>query len=119
MEYVIAWSLYVAAGLGCLLVLMRITRKLNRGFRNLLIGLFIVLTFTPWMVISGAFEYYAPAIVVLLMNVLVEESPNGMKAGVPLLFAAFLMLLTLIVVEIFQRRRNPASPPDEVQGNSE
>lgn len=114
MEYVIAWSVYVAAGLGCLLVLLRITREVSRGVRNLLVGFFIVLTFTPWFV-GDSFDYYAPAALVFMMDLLLEGTKHGSKAGIPLLFASLLMLLTLVVLEIVHRHRSRNKVLDQAE----
>lgn len=114
MEYIIAWSIYVAAGLGCLLVLLRITRKVKRGSRNLLVGFFIVLTFTPWFV-GDSFDYYAPAALVFVMDMLLEEAKHGSKAGIPLLFASLLMLLTLVVLEVVHRHRRRSKLLDQAE----
>lgn len=104
MEYVIAWSLYLAAGLGCLLVFMRITKNLPRGIRNLSIGMFIVIVFTPWFV-GYSFEHYSPAIMVFLMDLFFDDTQMGKRAGMVLLLSSVVMFLILILIEIAHRRR--------------
>ncbi|MEX0942158.1 MAG: hypothetical protein WD002_06380 [Pseudomonadales bacterium] len=102
-EYMIAWTLYLAAGVGCCLVWWRLTRFIgSRGLREILRGLLIVLIFTPWYAGESP-EFYAPAIVVLLMDLLLEGARSGMKGGIALLFATFFMLLVLTVRQLRRR----------------
>ena len=49
-------------------------------------------------------EFYAPAIVVLLMDLLLEGTKSGMKGGVALIFALFSMLLILTIRQILRNR---------------
>jgi len=94
-EYLIAWLVYVLAGMGCCAVWWRMTRFINhRGWRELLRGVVVVLIFTPWQ-ISDFSEFYAPALVVLLMDLLLEGTKSGLNGGIALLFSAFLMLCLL------------------------
>ena len=99
-DYLIGWTVYVLAGIGCSVVWWRITSALShRGWRDLFRGIAIVLIFTPWYA-GDTPEFYAPAIVVLLMDLLLEGAKSGLKGGVALLVATFLMLsvLTLRIV---------------------
>ena len=94
-EYVLAWSVYVLAGLGCCAIWWRMTRFIrHRGWRELLRGLVVVVIFTPWYV-GDSPEFYAPAIVVLLMELLLEGAKAGLKGGIALLISSFLMLCIL------------------------
>ncbi len=103
-EYVLAWSVYVIAGGGCCLVWWKLTSLIrNRGWREILRGLCFVLIFTPWYAGDTA-EFYAPAVVVLLMDVLLEGTASGLKGGVALLVSTFLMLLVLVARELLRRR---------------
>jgi len=56
----------------------------------------VVLIFTPWYA-GDSPEFYAPAFVVLLLDVLLEGVKSGMKGGIALLVATFLMLLVITV----------------------
>jgi hypothetical protein len=96
---------YVAAGAGCCLVWWRLTGFIgSRGIREILRGLAIVLIFTPWYAGESP-EFYAPAIVVLLLDLMLEGAKSGMKGGIVLLFATFLMLLVLTVRQLRRSRR--------------
>ena len=81
-EYVVAWLVYFLAGLGCCLFWWKLTSWIkNRGWRDLLRGLAVVIIFTPWYA-GDSPEFYAPAIVVLMMDLLLEGARSGMKGGV-------------------------------------
>ncbi len=103
-EYVVAWLVYVLAGAGCCAVWWKITSSiLHRGWRSLLRGILVVLIFTPWYAGESP-EFFAPAIVVLLMDLLLEGAKAGMKGGIALLVASFFMLLGLTVHALRSKR---------------
>ena len=101
----IAGSLYLAAALGCMLVLMRMTRKMRRLPRNLLLGLSAVLLFTPWFV-DDAFNYYSPAVLVFLMDTLFTDTGMASRAAKALMLSGILMLLIVAILEMAHRRRD-------------
>jgi hypothetical protein len=94
-QYLIAWVIYCIAGVGCCAVWWKITSFIgNRGWRDLSRGIVIVLIFTPWYAGESA-EFYAPAVVVLLMDLLLEGAKAGLKGGLALLVSSFVMLIVL------------------------
>lgn len=96
-EYWIAWLIYGVAGLGCCAFWWKITSFLrHRGWRDLLRGLALVVIFTPWYAGDSA-EFYAPAFVVLLLDLLLEGAKSGMKGGIALLLSTFMMLMIITV----------------------
>ncbi len=96
-EYIIAWLIYLVAGIGCCAFWWKVTGFLNhRGWRDLLRGLALVVIFTPWYA-GDTPEFYAPAIVVLMFDLLLEGAKSGMKGGVALLVALFVMLLVITI----------------------
>lgn len=103
-EYIIAWTVYAIAGVGCCVVWWRLTRGIgNSGVRDMVRGIAVVLIFTPWYAGESP-EFYAPAVVVLLMDVLLEGTRSGLKGGVALMFATFFMLVVL-TFRVWRRRR--------------
>ncbi len=91
-EYLIAWTVYILAGLGCCVVWWKITAFItNRGWRDLSRGLVLVMIFTPWFADEGR-DAYAPALVVLAMDLLLEGAKGGLQGGLVLLISLFLML---------------------------
>jgi hypothetical protein len=94
-EYLLGWCVYATAGIGCCAVWWRMTRYIShRGWRELLRGVVVVLVFTPWYV-GDTPEFYAPAVVVLVMDLLLEGAEAGLSAGPALLISSFLMLCVL------------------------
>jgi hypothetical protein len=103
-EYIIAWLIYAVAGIGCCAFWWKITSFLNhRGWRDLLRGLAVVIIFTPWYAGESP-EFYAPAIVVLMFDLLLEGAKSGMKGGVALLVATFVMLLVITVRQYLRNK---------------
>jgi hypothetical protein len=103
-EYLVAWTIYVVGGIGCCVVWWKITSHIgNRLLREFLRGLAVVVIFTPWFATDST-EFYAPAIVVLLMDVMLTGAGGGLAGGMALLFTGFLMLLVLALREF---RRHP------------
>jgi len=104
-QYAVVWTLYCIAGVGCCVVWWKITSFIaNRALREMLLGFVIVLIYTPWYA-GQAPEFYAPAIVVLLMDVLLEGTRSGLKGGIVLLFASLLMLIILSIRHYRRRSR--------------
>lgn len=95
-QYILAWSLYIGSGLIFSLFWWRITRFVNhRGWRELLRAISLVLIYTPWFT-SAAHEHLAPAIVVVLIDLLLGSSDNGLAGSLTLLLASAAMLAALI-----------------------
>ncbi len=104
-EYLIAWTIYVVSGIGCCIVWWRITSRIpHGGWRDLCRGFVVVLIFTPWYAGESP-ELYAPALVVLLMDLLLEGAKAGMKGGLALLISSFLVLLGLTVRLLFVKKQ--------------
>jgi hypothetical protein len=92
----IAWSVYVVSGLIFSLFCWRVTRLVaHRGWRELLRGISLVLIYTPWFT-SEAHEHLAPAMVVVLIDLLLGPSDNGLAGSLALLLATAGMLVLLI-----------------------
>lgn len=105
MDYLVAWGLYLIAGVGCMAVWLKITSFLHHsGWRDLARGIAIVLIFTPWIAGESA-QYYAPALVVMLMDLTLAGTASGLQGGVALLISAFVMLLVLTIRQY--RRSRP------------
>lgn len=104
-EYFIAWTIYGVAGIGCCVVWWKITSYVdNRLLRDMLRGLAIVVVFTPWYA-GDVHRFYAPAIVILLLDVMLSGAKSGLKGGIALLVGTFVMLLILAVRQLRRQRR--------------
>ena len=103
-QYLIAWLVYFLAGAGCSIFWWKITSFMKkRVWRDLSRGIVLVLIFTPWYA-GDTPEFYAPAIVVLLMDILLEGAKSGMKGGFGLLMSSFVMLLILALRQFLHSR---------------
>jgi hypothetical protein len=106
-QYFVAWTIFGLSGLACCIFWWKVTSFIKRRvWRDLHRGIVVVLIFTPWYV--GDFpEFYAPAVVVLLMDVLLEGAKSGLKGGTALLVSTFLMLLVLTIRQfLFNKPRS-------------
>ena len=64
----------------------------------------MVFIFTPCYV-GETSHFFAPALIVLFMDLLVEGAKSGMRGGIPLLFSSFLMLITLTIRAFFVKTK--------------
>jgi|TARA_Y100000310_G_scaffold345184_1_gene462444 hypothetical protein len=103
-DYLIAWMVYLLSGVGCCLVWWRLTRALaSKSWRDLLRGVVVVLIFTPWFA-GDSEEFLAPAIVVLLFDLLLAGAKNGLQGGVVLLSTLFVVLVILTIRQLLKKR---------------
>jgi len=95
-EYLLGWMVYLGASLGFYLFWLKLTSNLKHaGWRDLLRGVAVVVIYTPWYV-SQSHEHFAPAIVVVLMDLLLGSTDNGLAGSLALLIATAIMLGALI-----------------------
>ena len=107
LEYIIAWSVYFLSGIGCSWVWWKLTSGMrNRGWRDVLRGIVLVLIFTPWYT-GDDIRIYAPAFLILAMDLLLEGAESGLQGGVALMFSSFFVLLVLVVRLYLYRRPKP------------
>ncbi len=78
-EYLLAWSAYGVAALGCLLVWFRMTRPLWRWLREPLRLLIAVLLLTP-TIVDPARELFAPAVAITALDLLFKVGNNAWRA---------------------------------------
>ena len=95
-QYFVAWIVYIGSGFIFSLFSWKITKfVVHRGWRELLRGITLVVIYTPWFT-SEAHEHLAPASVVVLIDVSLGTSDNGLAGSLALLLATAAMLATLI-----------------------
>ena len=63
----------------------------------------VVLIFTPWY-LGDSPEFYAPAVVVILMELLLEGAAAELKGGIALLASLFVMLCFLTLRLLLSRK---------------
>ena len=116
-DYLLAWSLYGAAALGCLLVWLRMTGWLWRWLREPLRLLVAVLLLTPTVVDPGK-DAIAPAIAITAMDLLLKVGDNAWRAVADLssygmiAFAVYLVFAGIRwpIENAIKRNRKPARP---------
>lgn len=106
LEYLLAWTVYAISGMGCTWVWWKLTASIqNRGWQDLLRGLVMVLIFTPWFT-GDDLRIYAPAFLILAMDLLLEGAESGLHGGVALMFSSFFMLVVLSIrIYLYSRPR--------------
>jgi hypothetical protein len=96
-QYQLAWSVYITSGLLFCAFWWKLTSNLDHeGWRDLFRGIALVLIFTPWFA-GESHETYAPAVMVVCMDLLLGSSDNGLAASLALLIVTALTLVTLIL----------------------
>lgn len=116
-DYLLAWSAYGVAALGCLLVWFRMTGWIWRYLREPLRLLMAVLLLTP-TIIEPTKELFAPAIAITALDLLFKVGNNAWRAVADLamygLIALALYLLFAALrwpLERWWRQRQPQHAP--------
>jgi predicted membrane protein len=78
-EYLLAWTVYGVAALGCLLVWFRITRPMWRWLREPLRLIVAILLLTP-TIVDPAEDLYAPAVAITALDLLFKVGSNAWRA---------------------------------------
>lgn len=115
-DYTLAWSAYLLAALGCLLVWFRLTGWMWRYVREPLRVLVVVLLFSPTIVDPGK-DAFAPALAITAMDLLLGVGNNAWRAVADLsMYALIAFTLYLVFVAIrwplerwWQARNVPAA----------
>ena len=106
-EYLLAWSAYGVAALGCLLVWMRITRPMWRWLREPLRLIVAVLLLTP-TIVDPAKELFAPAVAITMLDLLFKVGSNAWRAVADLalygLVAFAIYSIFAVIRWLFERR---------------
>ena len=111
-DYLLAWTIYGIAALGCLLVWFRITRPLWRWLREPLRLIAAVLLLTP-TIVDPTRELFAPAVAITALDTLFKVGNNAWRAVADLalygliafgLYAVFVALRWPVERRLKQRR---------------
>ncbi|MBE7928419.1 MFS transporter [Pseudomonas saudiphocaensis] len=119
-EYLLAWTVYGVAALGCLLVWFRMTRPLWRWLREPLRLIVTVLLLTPTIVDADK-ELFAPAVAITALDLLFEVGTNAWRAVADLaLYGLIAFALYAVVVALrwpierkLRRRREAAAAEED------
>lgn len=119
-EYLLAWTAYGIAALGCLLVWFRITRSMWRWLREPLRLIVAVLLLTP-TIVDPTKELFAPAVAITALDLLFNVGTNAWRAVADLalygliafaLYAVFVAVRWPIERRLRQRRAESAVDED-------
>ena len=99
-DYLLAWSAYLIAALGCLLVWLRMTRWMWRYLREPLRLLGVVWLFSP-TVVDPAKDAFAPAIAITALDLVFQVGNNVWRAAADLtMYSLIALALYLVFVAI-------------------
>ncbi len=99
-NYVLAWTFYLLAATGSMIVFWRIIRFIPyRQVKTMLQLLFAVFILVPWYIHPGS-EHLAPAFVITAFEVLIRKAEPGESA----LFLGTMLLLVFIGALIIEIR---------------
>jgi len=119
-DYLLAWTIYGIAALGCLLVWFRVTRPLWRWLREPLRLIAAVLLLTP-TIVDPTRELFAPAVAITALDILFKVGNNAWRAVADLalygliafgLYAVFVALRWPVERRLKQRRVAAAGDED-------
>lgn len=99
-DYLLAWSAYLLAALGCLMVWLRMTGWMWRYLREPLRVLVAVLLLSP-TIVDPAKEQFAPAVAIAAMDLLLGVGNNAWRAVADLaMYGLIALALYLLFVAI-------------------
>ena len=113
-EYLLAWSAYGIAALGCLLVWFRITRPMWRWLREPLRLIMAVLLLTP-TIVDPAKELFAPAVAITALDLVFKVGNSAWRAVADLALyglIAFALYAVFAGLRFLIERRRPQGRPD-------
>lgn len=99
-DYLLAWTVYGIAAVGCLLVCFRVTRPLWRWLREPLRLIVAVLLLTP-TIVDPTRELFAPALAITALDLLFKVGNNAWRAVADLALyglIAFALYAVLVAV---------------------
>lgn len=95
-DYLLAWSAYGVAALGCLLVWFRLTGWMWRWLREPLRVLGAVLLLTP-TIVDPAKDMFAPAVAITALDVVFKVGNNAWKAALDLTMYSIIAIALYLV----------------------
>ncbi len=91
--YLAGWAIYLVAGGVCYLLFYRFTGMIRfKPVANSLRAIMLALIFTPWYV-APDHNLMAPAVLVILLDMITQGGTSFVRAFVPLLLAIILALI--------------------------
>lgn len=104
--YLVSWAVYLAAGTLCYVIFYRATRWIRpKVLANVLRGIMIALIYTPWYVAPDQ-DLMAPAVIVILLDMIIVGSEAFVRALVPLMLSVILAVIIAIAISLARRFRH-------------
>jgi len=98
--YLVSWAIYLTAGTVCYVLFYKATGII--GFKvlaNTLRAIMLVLIYTPWYVAADE-DLMAPAVIVILLDMITVGGDSFIRAMVPLLLALSSAVVLVWVIGI-------------------
>ncbi|MDO9318788.1 MAG: hypothetical protein Q7V56_11380 [Gammaproteobacteria bacterium] len=109
-DYLIGWTIYIAAGALCYIIFYRFTGILRfKPLANALRAVLIAVMFTPWYV-SAEDDLLAPAIIVMALDLVTIGGTSFVRAMVPLTLAVLFAVVVALAGRIVQKRFRGIQP---------
>lgn len=108
--YLTSWAIYLIAGTVCYVLFYKATGIIRfKPVANTLRAIMLVLIYTPWYVAADK-DLMAPAVIVILLDMITIGGDSFIRAMVPLLLAltgaVLLVWIVGITSAIFRKKQN-------------
>lgn len=102
-DYVAGWAVYIAAGALCYMIFYRFTGAIKfKPLANSLRAILIAVMFTPWY-ISPEADLLAPALMVMMLDMVTVGGTAFVRALVPLTIAVIFGVLVALSGALIKR----------------
>lgn len=102
-DYILGWTIYIAAGTLCYVIFYRATGAIGfKPIANVLRGILLALMFTPWYV-SAEGDLLAPAIIVMMLDMVTIGGTSFVRAMVPLVLSIFSAIVIAITGPLIRK----------------
>lgn len=102
-DYLIGWTVYIAAGTLCFAIFYRASGVLSfKPLANVLRAVLLAVMFTPWY-ISSEEELLAPAIIVMVLDLVTIGGTSFVRALVPLVLSVLFSIPIALAGRVVQK----------------
>lgn len=103
-DYLLGWTVYIAAGTLCFTIFYRATGVLRfKPLANVLRAVLLAVMFTPWY-ISPEEDLLAPAIIVMALDLVTIGGTSFVRALVPLVLAVLFAIPIALAGRVIQKK---------------
>jgi len=102
-DYLIGWGIYIVAGIICYMIFYRFTGLIKyKLLANCLRALLFAVIFTPWYIAPDQ-DLMAPALMVIVLDMVTVGGASFVRALVPLTLAMILALFIALTGKFLKR----------------